>query len=491
VRGGLREHSARGTIINAAFRISLAGLNLLQRFLVVAFLTPAEFGLWGLVFVGLMTLLFIKSVGVMDKFIQQSDSDQEVAFQKAFTIELILTVAVVVLAVALFPVFAIAYGRWDIVFPGVLLSLAVVGKGLQAPTWIFYRQMRFVRQRTLEAINPVITFVVTIGLAAGGAGYWSLIIGALVGSWIGGIFALRACPYRIRFRLDRATAGEYFQFSWPLVVAQMAGVAIGLGSTLVGMQTVGLAGVGAIGLAVTITTFSNGVNNIVTQTLYPAICVVRNRADLMAETFVKSNRLALMWGVPFGLGLTLFGSDLIRFVIGERWQSAVFLLQVFGVIAAIDQIGFNWTAFLRARNYTRPLAVIGVVAILAFCAITIPLLITGGLRGYAFGMLGMALVVLAARIHYLDRLFSGFRIWSHAARAIVPSIPAVVVVLTLRVVEGGDRTLAIAAMEFVVYVATTVFVTAYFERGLLRELFGYLRRKPVAAIPIGEKSTSG
>jgi O-antigen/teichoic acid export membrane protein len=489
VTGSLREHSARGTIINAAFRVSLAVLNLLQRLLVVAFLTPAEFGLWGVVVVSLMTLLFIKSVGIKDKFIQQSEPDQQVAFQKAFTIELILTAAFVVTAAALFPVFALAYGRWDIVFPGLILSLVVVGTSLQAPTWIFYRQMKFVRQRTLEAVNPLVTFVVTIGLAAVGIGYWSLIIGGLVGSWAGGLIALRACPYRIRLRLDRDTVGEYFHFSWPLVVAQIAGIVIALGSTLVGAYTVGIAGVGAIGLAASITAFSNGVDNIVTQTLYPAICAVRNRGDLMVETFVKSNRLALMWGMPFGLGLALFAPDLVHFVIGDRWHSAVFVLQVFGVIAAMDQIGFNWTAFLRALNYTRPLAVMGVVTILAFCAITIPLLVIGGLRGYAFGMLAMAIVVLAARAYFLARLFSGFHIFWHAARAIAPSIPALAVVLGMRVVETGDRTLGIAAMELVVYVVTTVVATAYFERALLREVFGYLRRKPVSVTGLGRAAS--
>mgnify|MGYP003289885877 CR=1 FL=1 len=35
---------------------------------------------------------------------------------------------------------------------GIVLLLAVVGNSFQAPTWIFYRQMRFVRQRTIEAV---------------------------------------------------------------------------------------------------------------------------------------------------------------------------------------------------------------------------------------------------------------------------------------------------------------------------------------------------
>ena len=41
---------------------------------------------------------------------------------------------------------------------------------------------------------------------------------------------------------------------------------------------------------------------------------------------MKSNRLALMWGVPFGLGLALFAEDLVAFGIGEEWGPALVLL---------------------------------------------------------------------------------------------------------------------------------------------------------------------
>lgn len=49
----------------------------------------------------------------------------------------------------------------------------------------------------------------------------------------------------------------------------------------------------------------------------------------MFESFVKSNRLALMWGAPFGVGLSLF-ADLVDHGIGDEWKPAVGLLQAFG-----------------------------------------------------------------------------------------------------------------------------------------------------------------
>src|SRR5687767_7088065 len=87
----LRTHTARGVMINSAFQVGLAGLGLLKRVAVAAFLTASEFGVWGLLLTTLITLAWLKQIGVGDKFIQQSEDDQVLAFQKAFTIELAYT----------------------------------------------------------------------------------------------------------------------------------------------------------------------------------------------------------------------------------------------------------------------------------------------------------------------------------------------------------------------------------------------------------------
>ena len=47
-------------------------------------------GLYGIVSVTVMTLLTLKQVGIDEQFVQQDEDDQELAFQRAFSIELAL-----------------------------------------------------------------------------------------------------------------------------------------------------------------------------------------------------------------------------------------------------------------------------------------------------------------------------------------------------------------------------------------------------------------
>jgi PST family polysaccharide transporter len=474
--GDLRGRAARGTLVNAAFEIGLTSLGLVKGFVVAAFLTRSEYGIWGILVIVLISLLWLKQVGIGDKYIQQREGDQRLAFQKAFTLELAFNGAFLLVLAAAMPLVAVVYGQPALIAPGLVLSLAVIPVAFQTPTWVWYRSMRFGRQRAIQAVDPVVGFVVTVVLAVAGLGYWALVIGTVVGATAGAVVAVATSPYPLALRYDRGTLRSYAAFSWPLILASASTLVIAQSSLLVGERVLGLAAVGAITLASSVSDYTNRVDQIVTQTLYPAICAVRDRREALFESFVKSNRLALMWGMPFGVGLALFASDLVHFGLGDRWQPAVVLLQVFGVLAAINHVAFNWDAYFRADGRTRPIAVVAGLSMVTFCAVALPLMAADGLDGLAIGMAATAAVSLVARSLYLTTFFDGFQILTQLARAAWPVLPAVGLVLAVRALEDGRRTLGIALAELAVYVLAVVVVTSLAERALLREALGYLRR---------------
>jgi polysaccharide transporter, PST family len=476
----LRQHTARGTIVNGGFLVGLYTLGLLRGFIVAGLLGTSEYGIWGIVMITFTTLMWLKQVGVGDRYVQQDEADQEHAFQRAFTVELIVTGAFVAVLLVAVPLVTLAYGHSELLLPSFVFILAIAASALQTPVWIHYRRMDFARQRGLQAIDPVLGFVVTVALAVAGAGYWAPVAGVAAGAWAAGAVLLATSPYRLRLRLDRGTLRDYWSFSWPLFIAAASSVVIAQSAIFVGDAVLGLAGVGIIVLANSISNYVNRVDEMVTTTLYPAICAVRDRLDLLFESFVKSNRLALMWGLPFGVGVALFASDLVHFVIGERWRAGVGLIQAFGLIAGISHIGFNWDAFYRARGETRPIALWSFICMVVFVAAAIPLLIIDGLDGLAIGMSAMAAVSLAVRLYFLGRLFPRFRILRHMGRAIAPTIPGAGAVLALRLVDGSHRTLSAALVELALYLIVTAGATVLLERTLLREVLGYLGRSPAS-----------
>src|SRR5205814_3308361 len=106
--------------------------------------------------------------------------------------------------------------------------------------------------------------------------------------------------------------------------------------------------------------------------------------------------------------------------------------------AAVDQIGFNWTAFARARGETRPLAVAPTAMMVVMVAAGVPLVLSDGLVGYAIALAASTLAGIAVRMAYLVRLFPALRIVAHVSRAILPTVPAALVIVAGRAVVGGS-----------------------------------------------------
>ena len=472
--GSLAGRAARGTLINTAFMVALGALALLEGFVLARFLSRGDYGLWGIIAASLSTLVWFKQAGIGDRFVQQNESDQEHAFQVAFTLEVLLTVVCVLVILVAIPALVAIYDLPRLTAPIAAIAGALMISVFQAPMWVYYRRMEFGRERALAAIDPVVGFVVAVALAADGAGYWAFVGGLVAGACAASAAAALASPYKLRLRRPRGALKGYWTFSGPLLLAGATTFVMAWSALIAAKLSLGVAAIGVIALADNVSSFAERVDDIVTGALYPAICAVKDRLPVLYESFVKSNRLALMWAAPFGIGLTLFASDLVRFGIGERWHPAVVVLQVFGIAAAINHIGFNWTAYLRALDRTRPIAVAAVAATATFLATGIPLLLLIGLRGFAVGILAQGVAALVVRLYCLRRVFPAFMFARHALRSFAPAILAAGVILALRAVEAGHRTLGIALVELGVYVLVTAAVSWYLESELVREAFGYV-----------------
>lgn len=478
----LRAFAARGMLVNTGFDIGLQLLSLARGFLLAGLLTRSDYGVWGVLAVSLGLLARLKLVGVSDKYMQQDEPDQRLAFQHAFTMEALVTLVTMIPLLIALPFVGLLYGHWQVVPAGAALIMVLPATPFSAALWVHYRKMEFARARLLQAVDPVVGFVVALALAIAGAGYWALIGGVLVGGWATAIVCIVRSPYPMRWRYDRRVMRVYRTYTVPIFISTVASLVLANSASVAINVKLGLAGIGVVALAANITSFSTNVDDIVSGTIYPAICAMQDRLELLRESFEKANRLALMWAMPFGVGVALFCGPLIRYALGARWLPAVSLLQITGLVVAIGHIGFNWDDYLRARAETRPIGVASVVTLVAFLGAGIPLTLIYGLRGLGLGIAAQSFANLCCRAYFLRRLFPGFVFVRHAIRAIMTTAPAAVLVLLIRLLIPGDG-LSLAIGEAVIFLIAVAVSTWLIEGRLLREAAGYIleRRRTVVA----------
>jgi O-antigen/teichoic acid export membrane protein len=479
-RESLRTRTARGTIVNGAFLVGTMGLGVFQATVVARLLPPSVIGRFELLMAVFMTILTLGGVGVDDKYIQQNDADQQRAFEIAFTLQWLVAAALAVLLLIGLPVFAALYGQPAIILPGIALVASLPALVLQMPLWAHYRRMDFVRQRALQLLNAVVMFAAVLALVLAGLELWALVLAGLIASWVSAAVTVRSSPYALRLRWERGKLREYSSFSWPLFVGTITAVIQWQVPLTVSARLFGVTAVAGIALSLNIAQFTTRVDDILTVTLYPAICAVKDRADLLYESFWKSNRLAMLWAAPRGWGAAQFIGGFVHFVIGEKWRFAAPLIGITGASAAINQIGFNWTAYFRAVGATRPVAVNNSVALATMLVVGVPLLVVDGVTGFGIGIGIVTLVTVSVRVRYLLRLFPRLAIFGHILRGIGPALAATAAIVLLRVASGGARSVPSVAIEAALFTVITVGVTLASERRLLAEAANYLRRRAAA-----------
>lgn len=473
---GLRARTARGGVVNAAFLSGAELLVLFQGLLATALLGPDAIGLYGIVTTTAMTIVALRRVGIDEAFVQTAADDEEAEFQRALTVELALGLLGALAVAALAPVLAAAYEDDRLLGLTLAVTYLPVAFALQAPQWVFFKRMEYVRLRVLQGIVPLGTVAVTVPLLLAGVGVWALVIGPFVGNALAILAAWRASPYRLRLRTDREAARRYLRFSWPVFVTSLVAMLVAQGQIAVfGLQD-GLVAAGYITLAATLTRYADRADQILATTIYPAIVRVRERVDVLEELFEKANRLTLMWAFPFGAGLALFGADLIVFVLGDDWRGAIVLLSGLAVAVALQQVGYSWFAFYRARGESWPQAVESGVFGASFALLAVPGALIWGPWGFVLGRVACTLCVLGARTVYVRRLLPGARMGVVAVRACVPVAFATVPVLALRLaLWGGERSLSQALGELALWLGVLAWASWRFERPLIAELRGYLK----------------
>jgi O-antigen/teichoic acid export membrane protein len=222
---------------------------------------------------------------------------------------------------------------------------------------------------------------------------------------------------------------------------------------------------------VTLTRYADRADRVISPTIYPAICAVRDRSDTLVQMFSAAARSAAIWALGLGLLFVLFAPDLVQFALGSKWEGATVLLQGLAASAALYQFGFTWIAFARALGRTRPPALEAVVALAGFLLLAIPALAIWGRTEFVIALGVSALCILAVRRYWIRQLLPGVPLGRLALRALWPLVPAAAAALVIRFgLWGGHRSLGQAIAEVVAFLLAYAASTWVAERGLVREL---------------------
>src|SRR5690349_24457239 len=197
------------------------GVRLLTSVVLARLLTPSDFGIVAVALIATTVLDQLKDVGTASAIIQRRDVDQ-VLLNTVFLLNLTLGVVLAgILAVLAGPI-AVAFGNPDSASViRVFAALMVVTAAGLVHQSLLRRTMRFRQIAVITIVQTIITAVVSLGSAALGLTYWSLVIGTVVGTVVGTVMLWFCHPWRPTWQVSFASLRSIWAFSWNLFLTNV------------------------------------------------------------------------------------------------------------------------------------------------------------------------------------------------------------------------------------------------------------------------------
>jgi lipopolysaccharide exporter len=421
-----RTATSTGWIVG--WRMATRLFGLISTLVLVRMLAPGDFGLvaLGTSFIGAVDML--SALGVEDALVREPAPTQAL-YDTAFTLTAIRSVGTsVVIAFAAVPVadfFAeprLAHVLWALAAGTLISGIGSIG------VIDFRRDMAFEKEFLLQILPRIISVAVTIGAAMIWHSYWALIAGILTARAGRTVFSYRMHVWRPRFTLSawRHLIG-FSLWSWAVSLAGLIRDRIDV--FVVGRLMAPTAvGVYAIGEEVAALPTTELVAPLC-RACFSSFAAARRTGQDLEESFMRPVAIAFMLTLPAGLGISLLADPLVRLVMGEKWASAIPIIELLGVVGALAVFGWVASTALSAFGMLRQQFAITLSCLAPRLILLILLVGRFGILGAAVGAVsGMALehlVFMMVTFRHFNLSLVGLakRIWrSIIAAAVMASM---------------------------------------------------------------------
>ncbi len=403
----LTVRTAKGAGWVIVWRMVTRVLGLLNTFILVRLLLPADFGLVALAASFSQAVDFLSTVGVEQALIRETHIDSTL-YDTGFTLNVIRAVIVgSVIAGGAEPVAAF-YGDMRLMPILLTMAVAMLLSGLENVRIVdFQRDLAFDKRFQMLLLPRVAGIVASIAYALVYRDYWALVIGVLTtrGSRMVLTYVMR--PYRphVTLRSWRRIIG-FSLWTWAIAMVEMVrdrvdALVIGrvLGPTSVGIYSVG-AEIGSL--------TSTEVVEPLGFALYAGFSAARRAGGSgVADSYFRAISATFLLTLPLGFGLSLLAAPVVRLMLGAHWDAAVPMVQIFAllgmarVIAMFSGVLFNAQGLLTVQFRIMMFSLLVRLGVLA--ALIRP-----------FGLLGAAAAAAAAlaveEILFLIVTFRHFRL---------------------------------------------------------------------------------
>ena len=351
-------------------------------------LTKEDFGYYAAI--SAITIIFstFADTGIGSSIVQCKNLTKRY-IDNAFTLSVIIGVAVMLLLLSLSGILARTIADGSMTVPLMLMSVTLFLQSLTSVfTSLMHRRLEFLRIGMIYLVSLVITTVVAVWLAYDGYGYYAIITKIVMYWVLIFIMSFYMCKTRFSIALDKRTASAIIHFSgWLMFSGLFRNISHQVDKLLM-PRLLSVELLGAYNRPIDfVEHVSTKLNGIFDTALFPVLSSIQDEKEKLAKAFRQSlstlNTFAMLLTLTFAFNSQL----LIRIFFGDQWMSLNSITIIISFVLVFNIDGRLSDCYLRSLGMTKQQ--------FFFRIFEAVLNILGVLIGSYWGITGVAISVVA------------------------------------------------------------------------------------------------
>lgn len=348
----IKQRSIKGIFALTSRTFIIQILGFIANFLLTIFLSPQIFGVFFVVSAAIAFLSYFSDVGLAAALIQKKDTISNDDLKTTFTIQQILVISVVIIALLL----SNSIGKfYNLDSQGILLfqalSIAFFLSSLKTiPSIILERGLRFEKLILPQIVETLVFNIVVVILAIKGFGIASFTYAVLARGISGLITIYIIAPWRVNFGFSKQSAKKLLSFGVPFQLNSfLALIKDDLFIAYLG-KVLPLAQVGYIGFAQkwALTPLRLIMDNVIRIT-FPSFSRLQDEKEMLEKAVEKSIFAASFLIFPALVGMVILSPYFVHIIPKYvKWEPAIFSLAFFAVNSAFASVSTPLTNALNA-----------------------------------------------------------------------------------------------------------------------------------------------
>lgn len=353
------------------------------RIILARLLVPKDFGVIGMALIFTALIQTVNELGLSAAIIQRKDINKK-HLSTSFWISIFMGVILCIIAVIASP-FIADFFKERLVQPVIsILSIGfILGSFGAIHRTLLQKKIDFKSVAITETGAAAFSGIVSVVLALLGFGVWSLVMGALMGSFGRSALLWLRCPWRPSMIFDFKSFEELFGFGKNVMGSQIVQYVTFNADYLLIAKFLDVTSLGFYTLAYQIAIFPlSRISSIITRVTFPTFSIIQDDNANLRVGYLKAIKYTSLITFPLLAGLAVVAREFIPIVIGEKWMPMVLPLQILCVAGILYSVATHVGSILLSKGRSDIHLKWDI-----FAAIVLPIAVLIGVR---YGITGVA-----------------------------------------------------------------------------------------------------